>query len=94
MKIFNVFYPMEGMNHMCELTGFTYEFVYALACETLDEAFMNGQHDFNPALEHVGCRSLSVGDVIMDEEQKLFMVMPVGFNEVTDQIQFNDEPNT
>jgi hypothetical protein len=88
MKVFNVFYPVEGMNHECSL-DVTYDFEYALACDSLNEAFKNGQHDFNSSLEHVGCRSMCVGDVIMDDEHKLHMVMGVGFKEVTDQIKFH-----
>lgn len=88
MKVFNVFYPVGDMNHACSV-DVTYDFQYALPCESLDEAFRNGQHDFNPALQHIGCRSMSVGDVIMDDEHKLHMVMPLGFKEVTDQIKFH-----
>lgn len=91
MQVFNVLYPADGsINAMCDLALTEYDFQYAVSGMSLEDAFRNGQHDFNPALEYVGCRSMCVGDIIMDENKMFFMVMNVGFEPIDESsIQFH-----
>jgi hypothetical protein len=93
MTVFNVMYPADGsINAMCDPALCEYDFQYAVSAKTLEEAFKNGQHDFNPALEFVGCRSMCVGDIIMDENHVYHMVMGTGFKVIDETaIQFHSD---
>lgn len=92
-QIYNVMYPADGsINAMCDPAFTVYDFQYAVSGKSLDDAFRNGQHDFNPALEHVGCRSMCVGDIIMTENKTFYMVMGTGFQVIPESsIEFHSD---
>lgn len=86
-QIFNVLYPHDGsINHTCDLKAAAYDFVYAISCADVNETFRHGQSCHNPALEFVGCRSMCIGDIVLDEKGNFFMVMPVGYRLIDDEI--------
>tara|TARA_Y100000401_G_C8321529_1_gene225552 strand:+ start:2065 stop:2406 length:342 start_codon:yes stop_codon:yes gene_type:complete len=63
---------------------FYYENVATINAENLDcvSGIVNGADTPPNFFPHAECRSLKVGDIVMDDQKKFFMCDPVGWTEV------------
>ena len=81
-SIYFILHPVGGsLNNKCERGVFEFEHVALVTADSLEEAFIKAQNEFNEDYANLGHRSTSVGDII-ENESKYYMVMPLGFAEV------------
>lgn len=82
---YEIYHSKGGMNHSCEPKKYEYVHVTSVYADTLNEAFMMAQNDFNLEYAARGVRSTSVGDIIgyTIENQNLYkLVEGMGFSQV------------
>jgi hypothetical protein len=83
MPLYKIYHPVNGMNHRCLQGVYEYYEVCQVEAATLNKVFVIGQNGFSDEYTAIGTRSTSVGDIIVDvEEDKHYMVMGVGFQEI------------
>ena len=64
-NLFNIYHPIGGaINHRCEQELYQYEQVATVFATSLEDAFKQGQNDFNDEYSELGFRSTCVGDII------------------------------
>lgn len=81
--MYTIKHPVGGLlNYNCEKEKFEYEDICILVCDSLQEAFMMSQNDFNTDYALLDKRSTSVGDIIVTPNNVHYFVDKVGFTEI------------
>lgn len=96
MKKYHIYHPQHGsINYACATGCYNYEHVATVEADSIQDAFVKAQNDFNELYERLSLRSTCVGDLIrVDDEIHPYMVMEVGFEPVqfTDMLTGDDGP--
>lgn len=83
MYTFAIYHPKDGeMNYECSNTKFKYEHVADIVADRLEDVYEKAQN-FNEVYALNDIRSTSVGDIIVQENGKGFMVSGMGFKQLS-----------
>lgn len=95
-NLFNIYHPLDGaINHRCEQKLYQYEQVATVFATSLEDAFKQGQNDFNDEYSELGFRSTCVGDIITQSDDlgnvEHYIVESFGFVQIPETVlQFID----
>jgi hypothetical protein len=81
---YSVYHPENNqLNTQCLRGQHEYKMVAVVKAESLEEAFMKAQNDFNEEYLIYNVRSTSVGDIIQDVKTGLYYIVEgTGFTEI------------
>ena len=80
--VYFILHPMGGeLNTKCEQLVYEFQHVALVTADSLEQAFVKAQNDFNDDYAAHGHRSTCVGDII-ENDSEFYMVMPLGFAKV------------
>ena len=83
MPRYAVYYPYDQvLNTLLKRGEYEYQFMYRVNAQSLEEVFFFSQNE-NPEFAELDTRSMSVGDIIVDEDTDThYFVKGVGFQEI------------
>ena len=80
---YKIYHPEGGvLNHKCLHGDMDFDLVATVEANSFETAFIKSQNDFNPHYAHLGIRSTSVGDIIVNEEGVSQLVLGLGFRQI------------
>lgn len=90
---FNIYHPVDGMNHLCTKNELQYKYVATVKCVEKEQVFALSQNEFNSEYRRLHIRSTSVGDIFVTPEGVHYMIKGVGLEEVHKKCTafFNDQ---
>lgn len=90
-NLFNIYHPLEGaINNRCERGLYQYEHVATIEAASLEDAFKQGQNNFNSEYSELGFRSTCIGDIITQSDEsgivEHYMVDSIGFIQIPETV--------
>ena len=95
-RSYSVYQPLNGiLNSELKRDSYEYEKIYSIDAKSLEDVFINCQNDFSEKYASLERRSLSVGDIIVDNENKEhYFVDSIGFTKIPNTVvQYIDWSN-
>jgi hypothetical protein len=86
-NMWQIYHPVNGMNHMCDKKEL-YRFVAHVYAPSLGEVYQQAQNDFSEHYRGYKVRSTSVGDVI-GKDGEYWMIKGMGFEKL-DEVNLDD----